>query len=164
MPSNICDLDAGHSIRGRTPKMDQPQKMIQNAQAGSLGTLNDDGSPFVSLVTVAATAPTKMVMLLSGLAWHTKNVDKRPSCSLLLVQPGGESGDPLAGSRMTLRGTVTRLDRADDGEARQIFLEKHDSAAMYADFGDFAFFEFEIDEAHLVAGFGRIETIPASKL
>jgi putative heme iron utilization protein len=144
--------------------MTEPCKIIDGAQAGSLGTVNEDGTPFVSLVTVAATAPTKMVMLLSGLARHTQNLDKQASSSLLLVEPGGETGDPLAGARMTLSGKTTRLERAEDGEVRRVFLEKHPSASMYADFGDFAFFEFDIAEAHLVAGFGRIETIPASKL
>lgn len=144
--------------------MTQPREIIETARAGSLGTTNDDGSPFVSLVTVSSTAPTKVVMLLSGLARHTQNLNQRASCSLLLVEPGGESGDPLAGARMTLSGSVKRLERADDIDARRVFLENHPSASMYADFGDFAFFEFEITEVHLVAGFGRIETIPASKL
>lgn len=144
--------------------MTEPREIIDGASVGSLGTVNEDGSPFVSLVTVAATAPTKMVMLLSGLARHTQNLDKQASSSLLLVEPGGESGDPLAGARMTLSGKTKRMKRGDDGEVRQLFLEKHPSASMYADFGDFAFFEFEIAEVHLVAGFGRIETIPASKL
>jgi hypothetical protein len=41
---------------------------------------------------------------------------------------------------------------------------KHPSASMYVDFDDFAFYELEISQAYLVAGFGRIETIPASVL
>ena len=83
---------------------------------------------------------------------------------MLFVQPGGESGDPLAGARLTISGKAKRLDRAEDNDARSIFLEKHPSASMYADFGDFAFFQIDVAEAHLVAGFGRIETIPASDL
>lgn len=140
------------------------REIIEAAAAGSLGTLTEKGSPFVSLVTVAATSPTTLVMLLSGLAKHTKNLEQRGDCSLLLVQPGGESGDPLAGARLTISGNVKRLDRAEDDDARSIFLEKHPSASVYAGFGDFAFFQIDVAEAHLVAGFGRIETIPASDL
>ena len=62
--------------------MTEPREIIDGASVGSLGTVNEDGSPFVSLVTVAATAPTKMVMLLSGLARHTQNLDKQASSSL----------------------------------------------------------------------------------
>lgn len=140
------------------------REIIEAAGAGSLGTLTDEGNPFVSLVTVAATTPTKIVMLLSGLAKHTKNLDRRGDCSLLLVEPGGESGDPLAGARLTVSGTAKRLDRSEDEDARRVFLEKHPSASMYADFGDFAFFQIDVTEVHLVAGFGRIETIPARDL
>ena len=108
--------------------------IIQGARAASLGTLTDDGEPFVTLVTVATTRPTSMVMLLSGLAKHTQNLQQRPSCSLLLVQPGGESGDPLAGARLTITGTAKRLERGDDSAARAAFLEKHPAASAYADF------------------------------
>ena len=72
--------------------------IIVNAQVGSLGTLTEEEKPFVTLVTVAAIAPTEIILLLSGLAKHTMNLAQRPACSLLIVEPGGESGDPLAGS------------------------------------------------------------------
>jgi putative heme iron utilization protein len=136
--------------------------IILESTTGSLGTVDQAGSPFVSLVTVAATSPTKLVMLLSDLAKHTKHIVQRPDCALMLVQLGGESGDPLAGARLTVRGTVERVE--DDQFVRSAFLAKHPSAAMYADFGDFDFYQLNIDQAYLVAGFGRIETIPASEL
>jgi hypothetical protein len=51
--------------------------IIEVAGTGSLGTLTDEGNPFVSLVTVAAATPNTIVMLLSGLAKHTKHLDAR---------------------------------------------------------------------------------------
>lgn len=144
---------------------DHPARdIIQAAKTASLGTLTDDGSPFVSLVTVAATSATSVVMLLSGLAKHTKNLKRDARCSLLLVQPGGESGNPLEGARLSIVGEVTQLSRAEDATERASFLTKHPDAAMYADFGDFSLYRVDIAEAHLVAGFGRIETLKASQL
>lgn len=35
---------------------------------------------------------------------------------------------------------------------------------MYSDFGDFAFFVLEIEQAHLVAGFGKIVTVSGDDL
>ncbi len=140
------------------------RQIIRSAKAGSLGTLTEAGGPFVSLVTVAATGPTSLVMLLSGLAKHTKNLNNSPECSLLLVQPGGESGNPLEGARMSITGKVTRLAREDDQSERATFLAVHPDAAMYADFGDFSFYRIDIHEAHLVAGFGRIETLTPEQL
>jgi putative heme iron utilization protein len=103
-------------------------------------------------------------MLLSGLARHTKNLERESHCSLLLVEPGGEQGDPLAGARLTITGTAKRIAREHSGEARNRFLDAHPSASLYVDFEDFSFFQIDVDQVHVVAGFGRIETIPASQL
>jgi hypothetical protein len=105
------------------------------------------------MVTVATTATGEPVLLLSDLAVHTRNLRRDPRASLLLVAPGGEHGDPLAGSRLTLLGSVV----ADDATAiRQRFLERHPEARGYADFSDFAFYRLVVGRGHLVAGFGRI--------
>ncbi len=141
--------------------------IIQTATTASLGTLDASGHPFVSLVTVTATGPRRVVMLLSGLARHTKNLLAQPAASLLLCQrPAADDAghDPLAAARVTLVGMVRQLSRREDGESRTAFLTAHPQTAMYADFGDFAFYELTIDEAHLVAGFGRIETISGDQL
>ena len=140
------------------------QQILTNLPAGSLGTLSHEGTPFVSLVTVARTGPQQIAMLLSGLAVHTKNLNRNPTASLLLVSPGGENGDPLAGARVTLTGTVDKLSREEDHKVREAFLAKHPSASMYADFGDFSFYVFHIDQAHLVAGFGKIVTVSGDDL
>lgn len=132
-------------------------------QAASLGTLDVSGAPFVSLVTVAPCGSSP-VMLLSGLAVHTKNLAADVRCSLLLVEPGGEGGNPLEGARLTLTGKAVRLERGADEAERAAFLERHPSAAMYADFGDFAFYRFEVEASQLVAGFGRIERFAPSDL
>ncbi|MCM2372290.1 HugZ family pyridoxamine 5'-phosphate oxidase [Aporhodopirellula aestuarii] len=142
------------------------QSIIRAANTASLGTLDRDGGPFVSLVTVAAIGPRTLAMLLSGLARHTQNLLGHPSASLLISQPhpGGQTDDPLAATRVTLVGRVQKLSAAEDSSSREAFLAAHPSAEIYAGFGDFAIFEFTVTEAHLVAGFGRIETISADDL
>lgn len=141
-----------------------PRQLITHSTVGSLGTLDGSGFPFVTLVTVASVSPTSLVLLLSGLARHTKNLNRDSRCSLLLVEQGTASRDPMAGARMTITGDATRIPRDQAHEARERFLQIHPSAASYADFSDFDFFRFDVQEVHLVAGFGRIETIPASQL
>lgn len=66
-------------------------------------------------------------------------------------------------SRTASLGT-NQLTREHDDAERQCMLSRHPSAGMYADFGDFAIFKFELSEAHLVAGFGRIQTLSAKDL
>jgi putative heme iron utilization protein len=113
-------------------------------------------------VTVATTAAGEPVMLLSSLAVHTRNLDRDARASLLLVAPGGEGGDPLAGARLSLTGRVGGPD--DDADARRRFLASHPEAEGYAGFKDFAFRRFQVEGGHLVAGFGRIVDLAAAEL
>ncbi len=151
---------------------DQPRKpfsppvkarqVLRAAATGALATLGADGAPFASLVTVATTPIGEPVFLLSTLAVHTRNIERDNRASLLLVEPGGESGDPLAGARVSLVGTVVR--DADSSTQRRRFLARHAEAAGYAGFADFAFYRFAIASGHLVAGFGRIVDLTPADL
>ncbi len=142
----------------------RPRQIIEAAITGSLGTVTEEGKPFVTMVTLAAMSPSRIVLLLSDLARHTRNLNQRPDCSLLLINRGSGQGDPLMGARLTLSGVVSRVARGESAELRATFLERHPPASVYVDFPDFNFYQFVVDEAHLVAGFGRIETFPASRL
>ncbi len=140
--------------------------VLRAASTGALASLNPAGTPFASLVTVATDVDGTPLMLLSRLAVHTRNLDTDPRCSLLLVAPGGEGGDPLAGARATLEGRAVRIAGDDESLARirRRFLARQPEAAGYAGFADFGFFRLEPSTAHLVAGFGRIHAIPAADL
>jgi putative heme iron utilization protein len=137
------------------------RQVLRLAATGSLATLKEDGSPFASLVTTATSPAGEPVLLLSRLAVHTDNLIRDGRASLLLVAPGGEGGDPLAGARLTVSGKVVRDDAP---TLRRRFLARHAEAAGYADFADFAFYRLSVDSAHLVAGFGRIHALAAAEL
>lgn len=49
-------------------------ELLSDSGAGSPGTNHSSGTPFVSLVNVARFSATALVMLLSGLAQHTRNL------------------------------------------------------------------------------------------
>lgn len=136
--------------------------MLRVAPVASLATLKADGNPFASLVTVATTSAGEPILLLSRLAVHTQNLERDKRASLLLVEPGGEGGDPLAGARLTLVGEIG--ERTTDPAVRRRFLARHEEAAGYAGFADFGFRTFTIQSAHLVAGFGRIVNLGADQL
>jgi putative heme iron utilization protein len=138
--------------------------VLRAASTGALATLTPSGTPFASLVTVATDVDGTPLMLLSTLAVHTRNLDADGRCSLLLVAPGGEGGDPLAGARATLEGRAERIASDDPGlaRARARFLARHPEAEGYAAFADFGVFRLVADTAHLVAGFGRIHAVPAT--
>jgi heme iron utilization protein len=126
-----------------------------NAQGGHLA-----GHPYASLVTVATDAEGRPLLLLSGLALHTQNLKADPRASLL-IDGTSLAGDPLAGGRVTLIG---RLEVTASPNARTRFLNRHPSAAQYADFGDFAFYQLNVERAHFIGGFGRIVGLSAGQM
>lgn len=91
--------------------------ILRTAATTSLGTLTEDGAPFVTLVTIASLPDGRPVLHLSDLAVHSRNLKRDDRVSLLLVAPGGEGGNPLAGGRITLTGKLRR-DHAPETAAR----------------------------------------------
>lgn len=134
------------------------RELVADASRAALATLDERGAPYASLVLVADDGVGNALLLLSNLAEHTKNLARDPRASLL-VEPADVTGDRLAAARVTLVGKIARLD---DDAARAKYVARHPSAAMYAAFKDFAMYRLDVERAHLVAGFGRIEWIGAS--
>lgn len=136
--------------------------LVRQALTAALGTIDGAGNsggghPYASLVTAATDAEGRPLLLLSTLARHTRNALADPRVSLLVAEarPGPE---PLTAPRATVVG---RMSRIDDSRAMARFLARHPSAAGYAGFGDFGLYRIEPEQAHLVAGFGRIVDVPA---
>jgi len=113
------------------------RSIIRSAGAASLGTLDETGGPFVSLVTFATLPDGRPVLSLSDLAVHSKNLKRDPRASLLFVAPGGEGGNPLAGARLTVTG---RLAQSTDTHAAWRYRQMHgDGASSFADFHIYVF-------------------------
>ena len=113
------------------------------------------GYPYGSFVTVAYDGGDP-IFLISGLAEHTKNLE-RDSRASLLVAEGGAS-DPLANGRVTLLGECTRVE-GDAATARAAFLAVHPNSAYYADFRDFAFWKLRTDSVRYIGGYGRMSWV-----
>lgn len=134
------------------------RRLMREARTAALATLaRRSGHPFGSLVTVATEFDGTPVLLLSGLAAHSRNLADDPRASLLFEDQ--IAGDPQTGARVTVVGHVERI--ADDGSARRRYLARNPDAALYADFGDFAFHRLVMEDCHLVAGFGRAMRVKA---
>jgi putative heme iron utilization protein len=137
------------------------RRVLRFSPTGALATLDAGGAPFASFVTAATTPEGEPLVLLSDIAVHTKNLRRDPRVSLLLVEPGGESGDPLAGARLSVLGTIAEDENPDH---RRRFLARHGEAKGYATFRDFRLYRITVTDSHLVAGFGRIVDLPPKEL
>ncbi|AWK86239.1 HugZ family protein [Azospirillum thermophilum] len=118
------------------------------------------GWPYPSLVLVALDHDAAPILLISGLADHTRNIAADPRVGLLFDATQGMV-QPLAGARVSVLG---RAERTDDPRHRARFLNRHPDAAVYAGFGDFAVYRIAVERAHLVAGFGQIHWIASGDL
>ena len=140
-------------------------RLMRHARSAALATLDARTSvPFASLVNVAMTQRGEPVLLISTLARHTTNLMQNAAGSLLISDAVAASTDPLTGSRITITGRFCKLDADAAGQAAQAYLALHPSAQGYAGFGDFGWWRMVPEEIHLVAGFGRIDTIPAAQV
>jgi len=144
------------------PEM-EARRILRATRAGALATLNGSGDPFASLVSVATDPDGSPLLLVSQLSAHTRHLDKDPRASLLLAETG--AGDPLAHPRLTITAVAHKITEPEARAAvRRRFLAKHPKAALYADFGDFSFWRFAMDQIHLNGGFARAARFPARRI
>ena len=135
--------------------------LLRRGRTATLATLNRDGGiPYASLANVATGVDGRPLILVSALAWHTKNLEADNRASLMVAELPA-TGDALTGPRVSVMG---RFVKTGEDRLRRRYLAHHPEAAMYAGFGDFAIWRLEPDLVHAVAGFGRIETLPAHEV
>lgn len=171
----------GHQVPPSDRKSDEPEpaateagpeetpgetarKLIRATDKGALATLlakdRQLGWPYASLVLVACDQDASPLFLFSDLAEHAQNLQLDERGSIMLDATSGLD-NPLTGSRVTLLG---RIAKSDDPSHRRRFINRHPSAAGYAQFGDFNVYRMAVESAHLVAGFGRIHWLTPAQL
>ncbi|KQP88346.1 DUF2470 domain-containing protein [Methylobacterium sp. Leaf117] len=134
--------------------------LLRSIRSGALATLDpEDGTPFVSLVTLATDVDGTPLMLLSRLSAHTRNLLADSRASLLFT--AGGKGDPLAHPRLTVTGRVTQTA---EPRARARFVARHPKSKLYADFPDFGFFALEPKAGHLNGGFAKAAVLTPAEL
>jgi len=140
-----------------TPVQEQLASFIALRQSLVLATHDALGecelgvTPFVFVDGVFA-------VLLSGLAPHTRHLEREPRAQIMLLEDETETRQPYARLRMSVRCEVTRLAR-DDERSDAIF------AQMQARFGsivpllrglnDFNVFTMQPKDGRFIAGFGK---------
>lgn len=137
--------------------------LLAGAPSGALGTVNNDGSPLVTLVALATTEDGAPLLLLSNIAAHTQNILREPRVSLL-VDGDPTDMDPMTAPRLSLNGRIKRLSADESGQAKQLFIERHPDSEPYDRELDFAYYRFEIESARFNQGFGRFRKLGAGDL
>jgi putative heme iron utilization protein len=160
----MTDATTGDPDPSAYDALAQAKELLRSVRAGALATLVPGNAfPFASLVNVATAPDGSPILLLSRLAAHTRHLASDPRLSLLLAQSG--AGDPLAHPRVTIMGRAECVIDPDGRAALKArFLARNPESALYADFGDFAFWRVAMEQAHFNGGFARAGNFKAASL
>jgi len=145
------------------------RELLAVRRVAALGTLDAAAptQPFVSMVPFAVDpARRALVLHVSGLAAHTRNLQAQPAVSLL-VTAGEVKGEPVhALPRVTIDGTARLLEpgSAEAEAARAAYLARFPEAEPMTQLGDFRFVLVTPTGARQVAGFGAARSVDAEEL
>jgi putative heme iron utilization protein len=145
------------------PGAAEVRALLEAESVGLLSTtsVHRPGFPYGSLTPFAVSARGLPLLLLSGLAAHTKNLLADPR-ACLFVGDRTAAEDPLAGARASLLGRAARVAAADEPDARARYVARHPKAEAYFHLRDFALWELVVEEARLISGFGSMRWLPFS--
>lgn len=131
--------------------------LLGSQVVGALGTLHG-GRPAVSMVPFAVSPSSWSVVIhVSRLATHTKDMEISPAVSLLVMAERDPAVPPQALARLTIAGTAQRCDSEHPAyaAARSSYLARFPQSEPLFGFGDFSLFVIEPESVRVVGGFAQ---------
>ena len=147
-------------------RMSTLKYLIHGQPVAALGTLHE-GRPFVSMVPFAVLPDgSAMVIHVSHLATHTKDMLDSPGVSIMVVAPLAPELSPQELPRVTIQGQAVLCDATSPryAEAKSAYVERFSQSAGMFDFADFQLFLIEPTSARYVGGFARAATLVPDEL
>jgi heme iron utilization protein len=136
------------------------RRLLRRFRAGVLGThsLRYPGYPYGAAMPFCTDQQGRIVVLISHLAEHTRNIAQDPRVSFTV--------SPLDAAlqqetRATLLGEIARCD--DDAAANR-YLRFFPDSSRYLDIGGFHFYTIEPEHVRLIAGFGSLHWLPGAQV
>jgi putative heme iron utilization protein len=141
--------------------------LLHTQRVAALGTLSEHGAPMVSMVPFASVpALACLVVHVSALAAHTRNLQARPGLSLLVMR-AEVAGEPVhALPRVTLEGNAEGLAPfSPEWQAcRAAYLARFPEAEPITELDDFMFVAIHVTGARQIAAFGTARSIDAADM
>lgn len=137
----------------------QARQLLRAARAGTLAT-SVAGQAFAALVTPACGHDLSVLLLLSELSEHTRQLRAEPRCALLVVG-AAEGANPQTAPRLTVTGLAAP---EPEPALKARWLAMHPYASLYADFADFSLWRIRPASGLLVGGFARASRLRGAAL
>lgn len=100
-----------------------------------------------------------ILMHLSTLARHTKNIQQQAQVGFMVCTPELEADSPLSLPRISFQGHVEVLPEAEMEAAKSVYLARFPDAELLFDFADFSLFRLCVSNVYWVGGFGLARKI-----
>lgn len=140
------------------------RRLLRNRTFGVLATQSLDvpGYPFGSITPYVLDAEGDPLLLISGIAQHTKNLVADPRCSLTIWEDD-DSSDVQAKARLTWIGDASKVTSGRE-EAVARYLAYIPSAKGHFAAHDFALWRVAGKRGRYIGGFGAIHWVEAPHL
>ncbi len=135
------------------------RQLLRAHRYGALSTLSKkfDGHPFGSITPYLVDHDGSLLILISALAEHTKNIQRDPRVSL--ITHNQEDPHIQTQGRITAVGTASLV--AERREAGKRYLRYFPEAQTYYDMPDFEFYRIVPQALRYIGGFGDIHWVKA---
>ncbi|HEY0721804.1 MAG TPA: pyridoxamine 5'-phosphate oxidase family protein [Gammaproteobacteria bacterium] len=150
----------------RAEQLERLVQLVAGQRWAALASVDEARQPKASMVAYRVCDEFDGVLLhLSRLAEHTRNLLAEPHASLVVSSCDNGSDDPQLLPRATLQGRVEIIERDDPRYLlyRDRYLEKLPESARLFEFPDFILFRLHIAEIRFVGGFGQAFTFRAQE-
>jgi putative heme iron utilization protein len=134
--------------------------LLHSVQDAALATHSTtlEGFPFASAVPFITDQHHRPIILISGLAEHSRNLATNPRASLMIAKALGE-GEM---ARVSLMGEIQPIEADPLLVAR--YLRYHPHAERFLKLGDFKFHRFDSAKILIVGGFAKASWLDGSRL
>ena len=135
-------------------------RLLQRNRIGFLSTSGGHG-PEVSMAPFAL-FEGDLLLHLSGLARHTKNLELSSAAGFMICAPEADGESILSLARVSLQGDLRPVSDQSLEAAKAAYLKAVAEAEPLFDFADFRLFRFSVTEIYWIGGFGsaRALTLP----
>jgi putative heme iron utilization protein len=142
------------------------QRLLAQRPFAALATLHR-GDPAVSMVPFVISPPEpQLLMHVSALATHTRDMLEHPRVSLLVTAEPDGTLPVQALPRVSLAAEAVALERGTPAyaDARERYLARFPDAAQTFELADFSIVALRPQSARVIAGFGRAYGIAGEPL
>jgi hypothetical protein len=142
-----------------------PSQFLKQHQSGILSTQSQryPGYPFGSLVPYLISDSGQIVIYISELAEHSKNIalDNRVA---LTVSETDNPRSPASGARITCLAKASPIDISQRPALETCYRQRFDDAETILALPGFHFYQLELTAVRLISGFGEIAWLSPDNL